>query len=355
MKDRLKHIIAKRPLRKKDPEKSLRQAIQGVPRITNETVAEHREEVLSSARKYIYPLQHSPHRVVIISSALLVLVVVTFFTYCVLALYRFQSSSTFVYRVTQVIPLPVAKAGGSYVAYENYLFELRHYVHYYQTQQRVDFSSESGKQQLAVFRKSALDRVVSYAYVKTIAKDHNIAVTDRELEDAIRLVRNQNRLGSSDKVFEDVLKEFWDWSVSDFKRELKQQMLAQKVVSTLDVATNKRATDVYNRLKAGEDFTTLAAASSDDIVTKTAGGDYGYSISQSDRNLPPQVIDSLFRLKVGETSGIINTGMGLEIVRLNGIDGTKVRASHIYFAFKPVETYTDPLRYKEKPRFFIGQ
>lgn len=354
MKDKVKKII-KRPLRKKRPENSLEQAIQGIPRITNETVAEHREEVLSSARKYIYPLQHSPHRVVIISTALLVLVLVAFVTYCLLALYKFQSSSTFIYRITQVVPFPVAKAGPRYVAYENYLFELRHYIHYYQTQQRVDFNSDSGRQQLAEFRKRAMDRVVNDAYVKQIAEKNNITVTDQELEDAIRLVRSQNRLGSNDQVFEDVLKEFWGWSVGDFKRELKQQMLTQKVMSTLDTATHQQADEVYGRVQAGEDFATLAKQYSEDAATKEAGGDYGFAISQSDRDLPPQVIDVLFRLNPGETSKILNTGSGLEIIKLREKEGTKVRASHIFFQFDPIDKHIKALHDGGKTKLFIGQ
>jgi hypothetical protein len=363
---KVKKLLSKRPklkvrtpnisrLRKKKPEDSLQQAIQGIPRITNETVAEHREEVLSSARKYIYPLQHSAHRVVIISISLLVAVIVGFFVYCMLALYKFHDSSTFLYRVTQVIPFPVAKAGPRYVAYENYLFELRHYVHYYQTQQRVDFNSESGKQQLAEFRKRAMDIVVNDAYVKQVADKHDISVSDRELDDAIRLVRNQNRLGSNDQVFEDVLKEFWGWSVGDFKRELRQQMLAQKVVSTLDTETQAKAKEAYAKLQNGADFAAIAKEYSEDVTTKENGGDYGFAISQSDRDLPPQVIDALFRLKAGETSDIINTGSSLEIVKVNDISGDKVRASHIVFAFEPIGTYIDPLKEDSKPRYFISQ
>jgi lipopolysaccharide/colanic/teichoic acid biosynthesis glycosyltransferase len=365
MKQKVKRLLSKRPnfkrapgiskLRKKGAEDTLQQAIQGIPRITNETVAEHREEVLSSARKYIYPLQHSAHRVVIISVSLLTVVIVAFFVYCLLALYRFHDSSTFLYRVTQVIPFPVAKAGPRYVAYENYLFELRHYVHYYQTQQRVDFNSESGKQQLAEFRKRAMDIVVNDAYVKQVAAQHDISVSDREVDDAIRLVRNQNRLGSNNQVFEDVLKEFWGWSLSDFKRELRQQMLAQKVVSTLDTATQARAKEAYGRIQAGEDFATIAKQYSDDIATKDNGGDYGFTIGQSDRDLPPQVIDALFRLKAGETSGVLSTGASLEIVKVKDVSGDKVHASHIVFAFKPISTYTDPLHDKSKPHYFISQ
>src|SRR5690242_15329650 len=111
MKHKIKKFFAKRSLRKAEPEKSLEEAISNLPRITNETVAEHREEVLSSARKYIYPLQHSLRRIVAISASIFVVLVVAFFVYCFLALYKFGTTSTFIYRVTQVIPFPIAKAG----------------------------------------------------------------------------------------------------------------------------------------------------------------------------------------------------------------------------------------------------
>src|ERR1700760_2526584 len=89
-----------------------------VPRITNETIAVHREEVLAGARKYIYPLQHAKHRIISITAALLVGGVIAFFAYCTLALYRFHSTSSFMYRVTQVIPFPVARADGQFISYE---------------------------------------------------------------------------------------------------------------------------------------------------------------------------------------------------------------------------------------------
>ena len=353
MKHKLKKLLSKRPYRKAEPEKSLEDAIHNLPRITNETVAEHREEVLSSARKYIYPLQHSLHRIVLISTSIFVVLVIGFFVYCVLSLYKFNSTSTFIYRVSQVIPFPVAKAGPHWVSYENYLFELRHYIHYYQTQQKVDFTSTSGKQQLDAFRKVALQEVVDQAYIKELADQHKVNVSDKELNDEITLLRNQNRLGSSDEVFQDVLHEFWGWSLDDFKRELKSQMLAQKVVSTMDVATHSRAQNVLAALTNGGDFVALAKQYSDDPSTKDAGGDYGVAIDKNNRDLSPQVVDTLFKLQPNQFSAIIETPQGLEIVKVREADGSTVRASHIFFQFKGVNTYVDPLKQKEKPRNFI--
>lgn len=354
MKRKIKELLQKRPYRRHRLEDSLQEAISNIPRITNETVAEHREEVLGAARKFIYPLQHSLRKIVIISAAIFAALTVAFFVYCILALYRFNNTSTFIYRVSQVIPFPVAKVGSDFVSQESYLFEIRHYIHYYQTQQRVDFSSESGKQQLETFRKAALESVINDAYVKQLAKKHKITVSDREVDYQINLLREQNRLGSSDAVFEDVLKEFWGWSVDDFRRELKQQLLVQKVVSALDIDTHNRAQNVLNELNKGVDFAELARQYSEDPNTKENGGDYGFAIEATNRDLSPQVIDILFKLQPGQHSGIVETPLGLEILRVREKDGNSIRASHIYFTFKPIESYIEPLKKDRPPRAFIN-
>ncbi|HKR82215.1 MAG TPA: peptidylprolyl isomerase [Candidatus Saccharimonadales bacterium] len=354
MKHKIKRAF-RRVKKEQAPKKTrLDEAIESIPRITNETVAEHREEVLSSARKYIYPLQHSIHKIVTISIWLFVVLIIAFFAYCLLGLYKFHNTSTFLYRVTQVIPFPVAKAGPHFVSYESYLFEVRHYMHYYETQQKIDFGSASGKQQLESFRKTAMQTVIDQAYVKELASKHKVSVSNQEVNNEITLVRQENRLGSSDQVFADVLKEFWGWSVSDFKRELKQQLLAQKLVSTLDTATHDRANTAMAQLRSGADFGAVAAQVSDDTTTKGNGGQYGVAIDQTNRDLPPQVINALFALKPGQTSDIINTGRTLEIVKvISNADG-KVQAAHIAFTFKDLKSYLDPVRTKEKPAIFIG-
>ena len=351
---KLKRPAVPKVLRRKQAvEQRASEAFADVPRITNETVAEHREEVLGSARKYIYPLQHSRRRIVTISASLLITAVVIFLAYCGLALYKFQSTSGFLYGVTQVIPFPIAKAGPSWVSYESYLFELRHYTHYYQTQQQVDFKSTSGKQQLASFKKQALAQVVDDAYVKQLAKTNHVSVSDQQVNDEVSLVQRQNRLGSSQAEFRAVLSEFWGWDEGDFKRELKQQLLQQAVVSKLDTATHARADSALQQLKTGADFGTLAASVSDDAGTKGNGGQYPGLIDQSNRDVAPQVTAALAKLQPGQVSDIINTGYTLEIVKLLDVQGTKFHAAHIQFNFQPINTYTDPLQAKHKTHDYI--
>lgn len=347
---KLKALLSKRPRRNKgEPEVK-----ENVPRITNETVAAHREEVLSSARKYIYPLQHSKHRIVLISTALFIVTIVVFFTYSTLALYKFQSSSTFLYRVSQVIPFPAARAGGKFVAYENYLFELRHYTHYYENQLDTDFNDPRYAPQLADFKRRALDKVINDAYVKQLAKEHDITVSSQEVEDQITIVRNQNRLGEDEKVFEDVLKDYWGWSVTDFKRSLRQELLAQKVAAKLDTETTKAAEAALAEIHGGADFAATAKKYTRDDKSRETGGEYGYPIDRTDRNLSAQTTDALFKLQPGQVSPIVNTGYGLEILKNLETQGDKIRAAHILFTFKDISTYLNDLKEKQKVRTFIA-
>lgn len=324
-----------------------------VPRITTESVAASREEVIGGARKYILRLGHTKHRIIGITTTLLVLAVISFVSYCTLALYRFQSTSGFLYHVTQVVPFPVAKAGPNFVSYESYLFEVRHYIHYYQTQLKLDFNSPEGQQQLITFKKQALEKVINDAYVKQIAKEKGITVTNKQVDDQIALLRNQNRLGDSDAVFEDVLRDYWGWSVNDFKRSLRDQLLSQNVAAALDTDTQDRANKVLAELKKGADFAELARKHSDDQSSKAAGGDIGV-VERNKRDVAPQTMDALYKLKPGQFSEIVNTGYTLEIVKnIETKNNGKIHAAHIVFNFKDISSQLNDMKDKQPTRVFI--
>ena len=329
-------------------------ALSNVPRITNETVAEHREEVLKGARKYKYPLEHSKHRIVIVSSVLLVAALIGFFVYTGLSLYRYQSTSLFMYRVSQVLPLPVAKAGGRWVSYESYLFELRRVMHYYETQQQVDFTTDTGKQQLKTYQPRALEQVITFAYVKDLAAQNNIRVTEQEVNDAIAVLRTQNQLAAGDDELEAVMQKFFGWSLGDLRRQLRDELLAQKVAAKLDTAAFSKAQNVVLQLKNGTDFAALAAQSSDDANTKANGGQYtDAAISMKSQEVPPQVVRELGKLQPGAVSGIITTPTSFEVVKLLSKENGAYKAAHIQITFSPIESFVQPLQKKNPPKKFI--
>ena len=329
-----------------------------VPRITNENVAEHREEILGGARKYIYPLQHSKHRIVLLTTTLVIVTILVFTTACVWLLYRQQTTSPFMYQVTKVLPFPVARSGNTFIAYENYLFELRHYIHYYETQQELSFDTESGQAQLEDYKQRALNNVIDLAYIKRLAKENNVTVSEDEVNEQIRIAREQNRLGSSDEVFEDVLRNYWNWSVDDFRRSLRSELLRQNVTRELDQAAQSKAREALAKLKSGTPFEEVAKEYSDEEGTAENGGNFGV-VNPSNRNVSQQTVDTLFRLNDGEYSDIqivpYETGYALEIVKNNGTQENGRDGSHIVVRLKDLGDTLNDMKEQNPYRMYISQ
>jgi hypothetical protein len=218
-------------------------------------------------------------------------------------------------------------------------------VHYYQTQQQDLFG---GEKQVNSYREQVLENVINNAYIKKLADQNDVSVSGKEVDVRIDIVRSQNRLGSNDKVFSDVLRDYWGWSVSDFKRALKGQILAEKLAAKLDTDAQTKARSAASQINNGADF------------AKAGGKDYGFGITKTNPNVPPQVVDTLFTLKPGQTSGIIvaspvQTGqpVTLEIVKVLEADGTTVTAQHISFPLKDVGTYIKDLKSKQPPTIYV--
>lgn len=338
-------------------QKKLAKADASVPRITNDNVAEHREDVLSGARKYIYPLQHSKHRVVLLSTSLFLATIMIFSIFSVLMLYRFQTTSAFMYQVSRVVPFPIARTGSTFVAYEDYLFELDHYIHYYENQQQLSFDSEAGQAQLASYKERTINKVINDAYVKILAEEAGLSVDQTEIDEQIRIAREQNRLGSSDEIFEDVLREYWDWSVGDFRRSLGTELLAQKVIRANDTEAEQKATEALARITAGEDFTAIAAEYSGDLSTKDVGGEFGL-VNRSNRNVSQQTVDTLFKLGEGQVSGLVTvpygTGYALAIIKNLGEQGDQRKGAHIIFPLKSLDEVLNDRKEQQPYRLYMN-
>lgn len=326
---------------------------EALPRITNDTVSKHREEVLSGAKKYIYPLRHSRHRVVLVTVSLLVVLFIGFGTYTLVNLYKLNNTSAFMYQITKVVPLPLGRIGKTMVGYDDYLFEMQHYIHYVTTQQNIDLKDPRAQEQLALQRKNTVERVMNNAYAKKIAREKGITVTDKEVSDDIALMQAQNRLGGDAGLLQDVLKKYYNWTMQDFEKTRRQVILNNKVVQALDTTVRPHAQDVLAQLKAGANFAEMAKANSDDITSKENGGQYGFTFDKNDRNVPPQTIDAISRLQPGQFSDIIDLGNGLEIVRLDSVEGDKYKASRIFFSYKELKEYLNDIKEKYPAQIYI--
>jgi len=158
-------------------------------RITNDTVAEHREKILAGGKRFKYPVQYARHKLVINA------IIIGFATLSLLTvfgwqqLYMAQNSSAFFYRVTQILPLPVASVDGEPARYSDYLLNYRTSEYYLSKYDEISPNSENGRLQLQYKKREALDIALSDAYARKIAESHSIEITDNEIDKSLEVLR----------------------------------------------------------------------------------------------------------------------------------------------------------------------
>lgn len=301
-------------------------------RITNDTVAQHREQILQEGRKFKYPLQHTKRRIVIVTSLIVVGAIALFGVVAWWQLYKVQATGAFMYRVTTIIPFPVASIDGAQVRYNDYLNILRSNMHYLSSQEGVNFKTEDGKRQLADLKERALSQSVEYAEIKKIAREKNIAISDQELEDQVQRIIGQQSFGGGVSYFSSVLKKEYDQTYDQWKDTVRLQMLRNKVYAAVDTKAQNRADAALKQIKAGTPFSDVAKNNTDDTVHKNNGGDIGV-LEKGKADLPPELSNALFALKKGEVSAVVPSKQGLFILKAIETDGSKTHAAAIFFKY----------------------
>src|SRR5664279_913096 len=165
--------------------KRFRKTHEAPSRITNETVAEHRERILAGGRRFKYPMQYARHKLVVNAIIIILVTVLTLILVGWWQLYPVQNTSTFFYRVTRVLPLPVASVDGQQVRYGDYLMHFNGSAHYLQQSEQVDLNSDDGKRQLDFIKRKSMDKVIADAYAAKLAREQNIIISDAEIDAVI--------------------------------------------------------------------------------------------------------------------------------------------------------------------------
>ena len=160
--------------------------------VVTKTVERHRRLILGRARQYRSFFINTNQRVVGVSLAVLIVATSGFGGLVYFSLYRDQSYSDFSYNMTRVLPLPVARVGSTYVPYQDYLRDLRRQIHYFETQQGMDFSqpAEDAQVTLDELKNASMKRVIDRVYVAKLAAERNLSVTDEEIDGRLALLYN---------------------------------------------------------------------------------------------------------------------------------------------------------------------
>lgn len=228
-------------------------------RITNETVAEHRERILAGGRKFKYPLQYSRRRLVINTIMIVFGVLLLIAGLGWWRLYEAQASSQFAYRLTRLIPLPVAKVDGEYVRYSDYLMYYNSSEHYQQQTQDINLDSADGKRQLMYYKRQALDTVIADTYAAKLARHQNISVTDEEVDEVIINERETANGVVSQETYDASALSVLGWTPQEYREDARNKLLRQKVVFAIDVDAKRYSSEVQQQIADGvTDFKKIA-------------------------------------------------------------------------------------------------
>lgn len=312
-----------RKLRKQNDE-------QAPSRITSETVAEHRERILAGGRRYKYPIQYARHKLVINTIAISVLALTAILVVGWWQLYKAQNTSEFMYRVTRVIPVPVASVDGQTVLYSDYLMKYISSIHYLEKIEQVSLKTADGKRQIEYIKQKSLEDAIGDAYAIKLAKKMNLSVSDKELEIFLKEQRRSNDGEVSEKTYYTVIMDYYGWSSSEWRYVTKRKLLRQKVAYEMDSDALKTANSVKSALdtNATLDFKTLA-----DTVSKQSGlgVTFGSSGWVPKVNQDGGLSLTASKMQKSQISDVIKStvGDGYYVIKLKDINETKVSYDYI--------------------------
>lgn len=269
----------------------------------------------------------------------LVTALVAFLVVMAIGIYAFSWEDSFTTSVTKVVPYPAAVVNGRVVFYNTYLEQVSIRKKYEKEFKKVDFNSEEGKKVLSQARKDTMDSLIEDALVSSEAVRMKVTVSEKDLTDQFNQLVTSNGGESS---FASVLKQYYGLTPSEFKEDIyKSRLLRQKVAEkfasdeTVNADSKAKAEEVLAKVKAGEDFATLAKQYSQD-TTASAGGDLGFF---GKGKMVPEFETAAFALKEGEVSGLVKTVYGYHIIKVTAVKGEEIQASHILIKTKDFNTW----------------
>ena len=317
-------------------------------RITNETVAEHRERILAGGRRFKYPMQYARHRLVfntiIISLVALALIVVLIWQ----QLYVAQNTGTFLYRVTKALPIPVASVDDEPVRYSDYLMQYRFNIYYLEQKDKLNTSSEDGKRQVIYHKNQAMDKAVEYAYASKLARENDISLSKEQINSLLEKQRHVGDVVVSKEAYDAVILDHYNWTPDEYEHELTNQLLLQEVTYKIDQAANKKKDAVAQAVKDPQaDFDKIAEAQGGKGVEKVTVGTSGL-VPKNNRD--GGLSEAAAKLTKGQISGPIKptaglgkplAGDGFYFIKLLDINDTQLNYSFIRI---PVTEFANKLK-----------
>lgn len=298
-----------------------------------EKVEERREEVLATGRKFKYPLQWTRHRIIISTILITIVVFAVIIAGGWLALYRLGMTDDLLFKVTEIVPIPVASVDGAETRFSDYLMFYRSSMTSIERQSGSQFDSESYESLKNEYKRAALTEAEDYTYALKLAKELNITVTDEEVQNEFDRHLRIGGIDRSEEGFIKIISDNFGLTKPEYERMLYLTIVKAKVSIAIDEEANKTAAKVESLLASnGNDFPAIANDLGSSINYEETGG------LVDSKNIDGGRATEAMKLEPGETSKkfISMNGDGYYFVKLvkktdNSVDFVSIKVPFTEF------------------------
>lgn len=204
------------------------------PRTEREKVEQRREEVLAQGRKFKYPMQYAKHKLMVNTVLVAIAAIVVMIVVGWAMLYKIQDTGDMLYRVTQVIPVPVAKVAGEQVRYSDYLMIYRSNLLTTEQQGGQLGGEEDDNVVRERCKEAALRSAIEYTYAMKLGKEMGIEVSNEEIDEAFDEHRNVGGVERSEESFLKIVRDNFGMNRTEYRRMLYLTLMKAKVTQVVD-------------------------------------------------------------------------------------------------------------------------
>lgn len=321
-----------------------------IKKTEREKVEERREEVLARGRKFKYPLQYAKHRLVIVTIivAVVALLIITGLGW--FALYRVQDTGDVLYRITQVLPVPVADVDGEQARYSDYLMIYKSTITPVEEQQGSLGNTADADTMRAHYKRLALDDAEDYTYAIKLAREMDIEVSNEDVDKAYAEHRNIGGTERSEEGFKKILQDNFGLSETEYKRMLYLSLIKSRVSEKIDTNAENVAKEVEKKIaEKGGNLQAVAEEMGDKVRYEETGG------LVDKMNVDGGRSSEAMKLEPGQISGrlVSTNGDGYYFVKLIEKTDTTVNYASIRVPWTEFANRMKSLRADDKIKEYI--
>jgi len=319
-------------------------------RVTAKTIDEHRADVLKRGKKFRYPIQYAKHHLVLIAISIGVIIIVGFAVGLWGVLYVAQDTGDISFRVSQILPLPVAKVDGEMVKYGDFLILYRSSIRPIERQNGVLDDSDDARMIRNHYKRMALDEAGRYVFARKLARELGISVSREEIEALSREYRMINGVEKDRASFLKIVYDNFGLRANEYYRLIEMSALRRKVAAEIDTQANELAGKVIAELEAnGGDFFALSEELAGKVNVEML------SAAEGDFALDGGRAEAARGLDVGVISNKIvsKNGNGYYFVKLISREGEMIEYASIEIPFMEFERRFSELSNNGRIREFI--